>query len=338
MGLFSRKRGTDPSGAISDFWRWWNRSGMSASSTAVAASDPSAVNAELTTRVDSISRSLTWRFEAGTESMHRLVVTTSDPQARSVARRWLRAAPESDIYWSYADMTLPASDVDSAVVPIAGHDLDLAQARVAVRRTPLALDVQLYHPLLEQLDEQSQLTWCLSALHTALGDVLVDCWLGEVTPVHSEPMDAFGLRGLQTVIRDLDEEFSGGQWLDLRGQGPAGSAVGKVQLPFSSLKHPLLDECVEVHVPYDKDSEGLPGEADAEELTRFEATLADQLDGEGRLVASLASGGVWTSYFYVDPQRTGAAQIDAAARQWRTRTRVVRNADPGWFRVAHLRP
>ncbi len=341
MGLFGRRNPTDKQAtAIADFWSWWGGDGMTAASSAVAEGAPARVVEDVASRVAAIAPGLAWEFNRGSESMHLLVVTAEgDPELRSVARRWLAAAPEPDIYWSYADSRQPTADLATAAFTVEDVTLPLHEVRVGVRRGATRADVQLFHPLLPNLSAEGRATYCFLALDATLGETATETWIGELAPADVEPIDAFGLSGLRAVVRDLAAEFADGdRWMELRGQGPDGPVVALAQVPLSAASDPTLDRSVQVAAGFETTApDGLPDDSADSELTAFQQHLVERLEGQGRLLAVLTTGRRRIFYFYVDSQRTGEAQLSAAARSWPGQVRVESEYDPGWSAVAHLR-
>lgn len=344
MGLFggrgkSRHDSSQRSAAIADFWQWWTDEGMARSSSALADGEPSRIVAEMSSRVEAVSAELAWEFAKGDTSMHKLVVTADgDPALRSVARRWLEAAPEPDVFWAYADSRPPMVDLTGATIELDATPLALADVRVGVRRNGTRVDVDVFHPHLADLGGQARNTFCFLVVDAAVGEAMTETWIGELNPATVEPIDAFGLTGLRAVVRDLAAEFAdAGSWVVLEGISQAGPVRVLARVPLAAASAPLLDQNVVVTVGYGAADDGLPDESSQSELEGFRTHLVDRLEGQGELVAMMMSAGRCQFHFYVDSQRTGAAQLSAAARAWPGKVTTDVEDDPGWANVAHLR-
>lgn len=344
MGLFGgrgkgRDDGARQTDAIAAFWRWWTDEGMARSSSALADAEPSRIVAEVSAQVETIASDLAWEFAKGDTSMHRLVVTADgDPALRATARRWLDAAPEADVFWSYADARPPMLDLSEAVLELDSVKLPLGQVRVGVRRAGTRVDVQVHHPMLPDLNPGAQTTFCFLAVDAAVGEMMTETWIGELQPALVAPIDSFGLSGLRAVVRDLAQEFDGdSRWVVLEGTSQLGPVRVLARVPLAAASAPTLDESVVVTVAYDAGPEGLPTEAAEQRLEAFRAHLVERLEGQGELVAVVMTGGRCELDFYVDSTRTGAAQLVAAARGWDGKVDTQVERDPGWSKVAHLR-
>ncbi|MBC9957470.1 DUF695 domain-containing protein [Yimella sp. cx-51] len=345
MGLFGGRGKGQQQGngrqaaAIAQFWSWWIDEGMARSSTALADGDPGRIVADLTARVEAVAADLTWEFAKGDTSMHRLVVTADgDPHLRAAARRWLEAAPEGDVFWSYADARPPMLDLGGAQLELDGTTLALDQVRVGVHRSGTRVDVQVHHPSLEQLSPGARNTFCFLAVDAAVGELLTETWIGELEPAVAAPIDSFGLTGLRAVVRDLADEFSGdNQWVALEGVGAGGPVHVLARVPLAAASAPTLNQCVMVVLTGLKGENGLPDDESRARVDTFRDHLVDRLEGQGELVAVLFAAGECLLYFYVDGERTGAEQLRAAVRGWPGKARVEVEDDPGWANVAHLR-
>ena len=344
MGLFngrgkSRDDGTRQAEAITRFWQWWSDEGMARSSSALADAEPSRIVAEVSAQVEAIAHDLAWEFAKGDTSMHRLVVTADgDPALRATARRWLDAAPEADMFWSYADARPPMIDIDEAVLELDSVRLPLAQTRVGVRRSGTRVDVQVHHPRITELNPGAQTTFCFLAIDAAVGETMTETWIGELQPALVAPIDGFGLSGLRAVVRDLAREFDGdARWVVLEGTSQLGPVRVLARVPLAAASAPTLDEAVVVTVAYEAGADGLPTDDAEQALEGFRAHLVERLEEQGELVAVVMTGGRCELDFYVDSTRTGAAQLTAAARAWSGKVDTQVERDPGWSRVAHLR-
>lgn len=340
MALFGKRRDTTGD-AIEAFWTWWSEGG----SSQVAMADPETGTAPLLDpRVHAIDSGLAWEIAPGSESAHLLVVTADgDPELRSVARRWLAAAPPAEFVWTYADSRQPATTIAGRVLKFEGHEFDLGAVQVGVRRTGSRVDVTVYHPQLSEVSEEQRLGVCFIALDTALGEEMTETWIGELQPITTPPLDGFGLTGLRAVVRDLREEFidtdGRPQWISLQGTGPRGPVSAGAQVPLAAASAPQLDQHIVVAVPYsEREEDGLPSPATVAELERLKSHVTERLEEQGQVVAHECSGGVCLVHVYADGTTPAAEQIKAAVTGWPDGSVTVSvESDPGWSGVAHLR-
>ncbi|TWE12612.1 DUF695 domain-containing protein [Rudaeicoccus suwonensis] len=343
MPLFGKRR-ADAGPAIDQFWQWWHAQGARQASAAVGETPDPALVTELTERVVAIRPGLAWELAPGSASAQLLIVTADgDPDLRATARRWLRAAPEADVVWSYADSRQPVADIAGRTLNVDGGEIALDRALVGVRRQTTRVDVTFYHPGFADLPEQQRLSVCFLALDAAIGEEATETWIGELTPATHPPIDGFGLAGLRAVVRDLKAEHldvdGEPAWMELRGQGRKGAVSGGAQVPLAAAWAPQLNSHVSIAVPYaDRDEAGLPGPAATEALRSLQRHVTERMEGAGRVVAFESSAGLHVMHAYVEGDSHAAEQIRAAVRGWPDgQVTVAVEDDPGWSGVAHLR-
>ncbi|MFN8189428.1 MAG: DUF695 domain-containing protein [Nocardioidaceae bacterium] len=349
MPLFRKKASApDLAQGIDAFWAWWAAAGAAQTSAAIADRAPDRMVDELSRRVNGIHPGLAWELASGRRAQHVLVVSPEgNPDLRSAARRWLRAAPEPDATWEYADARQPVPDLDDIRLSLGKQTVCFGDTLVTARRVGHHFDVTVHHPVFEEIPVEAQLQITYLALDAALGEVDVETWIGEIEPAALAPLDAFPLHHLSRLVADLREELTDADgsptWVILKGSGPEGPVMALAQVPLAPTTAPELDEHVAVAATYDQlTDEGFPGDPSLEALRTLEDRLADVLDGRGRLVAHESSGGRRTLHFYVDSATGATGELLAAARDWRLDgvAGVVHTAaepDPGWSAVRHLR-
>ena len=343
MALFRRRRPAGPGGDIGAFWDWWAADGRASAERHLAGGDPGFADA-LAAQL-SVFGDLGWQLAVGEGSEHVLVLgRRDDPAARAAARRVVRAAPEPDATWSYADLIPAHPDPGSVVLPVEGSPgLDLGRVRVTARMEAGRFDVQLHHPDFANLPEQTRVALTRRALETALGELDTELWLGEVTPVEFPPLDGFGLAALGSVVQDLKRQRLDADgrpgWVMLRGETKQGPLVAMARSPLHPLTAPDLDTYVAVSLPYShRTADGLPDEGSLEPLRGFESRLETSLGTAGLVVAHLSNAGTRTLHVYVDSTADVLPAVKHLASAWDQGTADVHDMhDAGWSAVQHLR-
>jgi len=343
VAFFRRRRPAGPGGDIGAFWDWWAAEGRASAERHLAGGDPGFADA-LAAQL-SVFGDLGWQLAVGEASEHVLILgRRDDPEARATARRVVRAAPEPDATWSYADLAPAHPDPDSVVLPVEGSPgLDLGRVRVTARMEAGRFDVQLHHPDFADLPEQTRVALTRRALETALGELDTELWLGEVTPVEFPPLDGFGLAALQSVVQDLKRQrldaYGRPGWVMLRGETKQGPLVAMARSPLHPLTAPDLDTYVAVSLPYShRTADGLPDEGSLEPLRGFESRLESSLGTSGLVVAHLSNAGTRTLHVYVDSTADVLPTVKNLARAWDQGTADVHDMhDIGWSAVQHLR-
>ncbi len=335
---------------IAGFWNWWTAEGADAVAAAITADQETVMVELLDEHLGPVAPGLAWELSEGATSRYRLVVgADGDPDLRAVARRWLRAAPESSTSWEYTDVRPPAADLTDVVLSLEDRPtITLDEVVVAIERRGHLLDVLVHHPAFPELSDEETTEATLAAVDAALGETDVQTWIGRLEATTQTPAGAVGLRDLAGAVADLraDSVYEDGTptWVLLRGSGPRGQLVAAAQVPLASASAPHLDQHVMVRLGFgDRAEDGLPDPEALEALRDLEDHLVEQLAGElgdsAHLLAQETTDGVRTLHFYVEstaaiPERVAALVVEA----WpEGSVEVGHEMDPDWSAVRHLR-
>lgn len=326
---------------MSGFWAWWRDSGAAALTEAFDTGRTEGVAELVGPHVAAIHPGLAWEFAPGVVSRHSLTVSAEgDPTLRRTARVWLEAAPEADEVWSFHDLRRPgAVDAD---LDIDGVRVDLGEVTVAGERHGSALDVVVHHPRFPRLDEEARLRVTFLALDTALGEELVELWLGTVATSDEPPEGARPLSELPQLLAPVvSDAMPDGEmgWALLHGTTEAGPAIALARNRLSSVQAPLLSHVATVVVPFtDVTPSGLPAEGTLDALRALEDDLIAAVGRHGMLLATETCGGTRWLHFAVDPDAPAADRLRSGAADWpQGDVTVDVTDDPAWETVAHLR-
>lgn len=345
MRLFGRKddekepaTGDD---GITAFWAWWavTRPQLDA---LVAAGAAERLPDLLGPAVSALHPGLVWEVAPGREAAHALVVTAAgDAELRSLAHRWVRAAPVSDLLWEFhpsrqanpraAELSLDMGGLEFA---LNGLLLGLRVPRGAPR-----VDVSAYHPIFADLGEDTRLEATLLALDWLLGEDDVARWVGEITPATFQPIDAVPAVHLPAIVADLASEFGEEQWVLLEGQTAGGAPlIATARFPLRPVDHPLFDQHIAITLPYaHRDENGLPVGDSLTALRDFEERLAARLlkpHGDAVLTAHLSAEGHRLIHLYADPTGDAAIHARELISGWEEgEPRVDVASDPSWSAV-----
>lgn len=315
---------------------------------AVDAESPHEIVPVLSQAVAAIHPGLDWELGDGTEARHALVVSAAgDPDLRAIARRWRRSAPLPDEIWEYADTRQPVRDIAGVSLEVDGVHFGFDSATVAatVDADRGCVDVVVHHPEFATASQTvaEQVTFLM--LDGALGEEAVETWIGDISPTGVPSSDAIPLGDLAAVIDDLRDKLTGddgdGTWVILQGETRRGEPVlASASLPLRPMIAPHLDTHVGVTLQYSKRApNGWPAASSLDQLRAMEDHIDGRLGGSGRIVAHESASGARTLHFYVDGLTPAAEQIRAAVVGWAEGgVKVTVDADPGWDRVAHLKP
>ncbi|MFC3849538.1 DUF695 domain-containing protein [Corynebacterium hansenii] len=340
-------------GAIAAFWDWWAAEGADRLDGAFTGgadfggggfgdAEPMDIQAEVGPRISAIDERLVWGFGPGEPfSRHLLTVTAAgDPEVRHIARRWLNAAPDDGPVWSFTDLRT-AEPVST--VTWAGHEIDPAEARVAVAAGQGVADVRLYHPVFKSLaaageeGERDVAHVGFMLLQLALGEEDFGLWLRSFAFAAEEPEGAMALSDLPAFIDHLAGACP--RWLTLQGQADDKPVMVGTRAPLSPLIGPLYTRHVVVQLLFaDVLDDGQAAESSAKALADFGEDAMATLADDGMVVAAETADGVRLLHFYVDPETDATERLANLVDTWTEGDHeIVAAEDPAWERVGHLR-
>jgi hypothetical protein len=193
----------DPAVAAETFWRGWYDL-LPMVSAALGEGEPHRVEHELCQLVEALHPRLHFSLERGRRSIYALVVTgQEDPKVRPYTDAWRVAAPPDDAIWEYHDSVPPVPDPAEVTVNLGEHRISLADVRVVAQVDEDVVDVAVFHPGFQDLDEASRLTMTFLPLDATLGERLAAERLRRVETAEVEPAGAITLLEFRELVRGL---------------------------------------------------------------------------------------------------------------------------------------
>lgn len=263
-----------------------------------------------------------------------------DDDARVLAERWKRAAPEEPAWCFLA--ARPADHVQlSKPLTWDGNELDLAHVTVSLRADQQlgVIEAGVYHPDFMFLPEEVQTGVAEHVVLLALGEDDYVRWISSVAPLTEKPLDPLPPTSLPSVVQQLAGVLGSGGWVTLQGRIPLrGTVQIGVRHPLHRRDFPALTLYVSVSVAYaDADQEKQPAEPSATALDEFTAGLRDLLGDNGALFAMQTAGGQRQFHFYLDPDSGVLPELEAAVRAWpEGRTQLTSALDPQWTTINQI--
>ncbi|MEW1841763.1 DUF695 domain-containing protein [Nonomuraea angiospora] len=342
MRLFGRKGADEEAGdGIAEFWAWWQESRPGLDSL-VANGEVEGLEERLAPAVAAIHPGLVWEVAPGKEAAHALVVTAAgDAELRSLAHRWAKAAPPSDMLWEFHPSRQANPQAMELTLDVGGFEFALDKLMLGLRvpRDQPRVDVSAYHPIFGELDEDTRMEATLLALDWLLGEDDVARWVGEITPATFQPIDSVAGVHLPAVVADLASGYAEEEWVLLEGQTGSGAPlVATARHPLRPVDYPLFDQHIEITLPYThRDENGLPVGDSLTALRDFEERLAARLlklRDDAVLAAHLSAEGHRIIHVYADPTGDAAIHAKELIVGWEEgEPRVDVAADPSWSAV-----
>lgn len=333
MGIFRRSPGTaSHNAAITRFWEWWPQARARLEEGAV----PAEISGELTERVRAMHEDLRW--EAGSRSL--TVTGGGAGELRGIAERWRLAAPADG--WEYRAARPADPAMLAGKLQLDEHEFDLDYVRMELRADPrrARVDVAAYHPDFLFVSEETGLAVTAQVLERALGEDDVARWIGTVSAVSAEPMDALPPGVLPSVVEQVAAPFAAPAWLSGEGRTPLGHAARfSLRFPLHRQDYPLCDLYVQVTLPYaHANPDRLPVEPSASALRDFETSI-ESLGQRAVLAAQETGDGRRVLHLYADSESGAVATLDQLAADWgEGRAKVASQPDPRWEMLEPYRP
>lgn len=345
MRLFGRKEeeaaAEEPVDGITAFWMWWESTRPQLDSM-VAAEDTERLSETLAPAVAAVHPGLVWEVAPGRNAAHALVVTSAgDPELRSLAHRWAKAAPPADMLWEFHPSRQANPQALELTLDVGGMEFAIDQLMLGLRvpRGSSRIDVAAYHPIFGELDDETRLESTLLALDWLLGEDDVARWVGEITPATFQPIDSVAAAHLRAVVDDLASGYEEEQWALLEGQTATGAPlVATTRYPLRPVDYPLFDQHIAITLPYShRDENGLPVGDSLTALRDFEERLAarlTKLHADAILAAHLSAEGHRIIHLYADPTGEAAIHAKELIVSWEEgEPRVDVSTDPAWTAV-----
>ncbi|MFC4588316.1 DUF695 domain-containing protein [Sphaerisporangium corydalis] len=343
MRLFGRgSEPGEPVGGVADFWVWWAEARPKIDSLLVTEDVP-ALAEVIAPAVAALDPGLTWDVVPGKAALRALVVSAAgNPELRPLAHRWALAAPPSDALWEFHPSRPANRGATEMTLDVGGREFALDKLVLGLRvpnGTP-RIDVTAFHPIFPDLTDEVRTEATLLALDWILGEDEVARWVGDIVAATFQPLDAVPAVHLPAVVADLASEYQQEQWALMEGRTAGGARlVATARYPLRPVDHPLLDQHIEITLPYtEADEDGLPEGASAAALREFEERLAAGLEGLGGtalLAAHMSAEGTRVLHVYADPSAGAAALAEELAASWdEGRAQVESQEDPGWIAIS----
>ncbi|GAA3231681.1 DUF695 domain-containing protein [Nonomuraea helvata] len=343
MRLFGRKDADDEEtgDGIAEFWDWWQEARPGLDSL-VAETDADGLEERLAPAVAAIHPGLVWEVAPGKGAAHALVVTAAgDPELRSLAHRWAKAAPPSDLLWEFHPSRQANPQAMELTLDVGGYEFALDKLVLGLRvpRDQPRVDVTAYHPIFGELDDDTRMEATLLALDWLLGEDDVARWVGEITPATFQPIDSVAAAHLPAVVADLASGYTEEEWVLLEGQTASGAPlVATARHPLRPVDYPLFDQHIAITLPYaHRDENGLPVGDSLAALRDFEERLAARLlklRDDAVLAAHMSAEGHRIIHVYADPTGDAAIHAKELIVSWEEgEPRVDVASDPAWTAV-----
>jgi hypothetical protein len=334
-----QRQQTNPREGIARFWNWWSAGGAERATTASGNGRGEATSVELAAMVSAIHPGLQWEVTAGRGKPLALCVSGGgQPELRTTAERWARAAPADD-RWEYRSARLADPDALSANLRLGPYEVTVGDATclVAVDSARHVLDVTLHQPAFPRMVEQARLQVAHLMLAWLLGEDNVERWLGRVEVSVTDPPASMPIAELPDLVHSLADRPVEPSWTSWEAIAGSYVVVVAARRPLKRVDHPLLDLHLAVTLRYgDRTEHGLPTDSASLQLHRLQDSLLSRLGTQALLIGHETGGGSRVLHLYGDSEVSATAE-----RTWEwaagvTGASVTTRLDLGWREAARF--
>jgi hypothetical protein len=295
---------------------------------------------QLDTAVALIDPRLCWELGKATSGWLLVVTANGDPQVRSTAERWLRAAPNPDPGWRFYCFRPADSGALSGKLQLGGRGVDLADIRFRIDRDfdQARIHVRVCHPGFAALDEDARLQAVFMALDRTLGEDEVLRWIGDIDTSASSGVGAVPT-DLVAEVAGLAKAYTVPKPVTLNDIAADGlPVVIRTTVPMRPIDFPLYDQHVAVSVGYaSAGSDGLPGISTLTRLQQFEDALLADTAGQAVLTGHETHDHRRVLHLYADPVTGAAERLDGSLPAWlEGPVNVKVTLDPAWDEISHF--
>lgn len=164
-------------------------------------------------------------------------------------------------------------------------------------------------------------------LRSAIGELEVDAWIGDVSIARDEPAGATDLAGFVRAFADEVSERAEPRWYLYEYEKPDGTPLTvTLRRPIQPARHPFLDGCLTIRTQLQT--------TDPDEGDRIQAQLLDGMPGDILPVGSVTDQGWRTTFIYANRRSPTIAMLKARADM--LGGEFGSGWDPSWHQIRHL--
>jgi len=284
---------------------------------------------------------LCWELGKATSDWLLVVTANGDPQVRSTAERWLRAAPAPDPGWRFHCHRPADHGALAGKLQLGDGAVNLADMRfrLVLDFDQARIHVTVCHPEFAALDEDARLQAVFMALDRTLGEDEVLRWIGDINTSSRSGGDAVPASGLVARVTGLASAYRVPKSVNLQDVAADGlPVITRTTVPMRPIDFPLYDQHVAITAGYAvSGADRLPEASTQTRLQQFEDVLMAQLAGQAVLAGHETYDRRRVFHLYADPATDTAEHLGASLPPWpEGRVGLQVTVDPGWDEISHF--
>lgn len=293
---------------IDQFWRWWKGAAAGLAQAFDAGAGLSDAQIEDISQHVKAMGDLAWETGPGVDSRHHFALSAEgDAELRVLTQRWLARAPAKSDAWEFFPARQPSRNVADSSITFGDKVFAFSDFRLKITRDEdrERFDLEIYHPVFAELDDDACYRPAFLALDNALGEDGVVRWIGSIDLTRTPIDGGVTLAALNDEVAAVAADWKSDRTWLLEGKTADGYPVLAVVNPsIKRLDYLLHDHHYELTLELvDVTEKGLPDGEENQDLNEF----------EDELMAELGHAAVWVGHETYEGRRIIHFHADSSA-------------------------
>ncbi len=317
---------------IAAFWEWWLDGGRQSVEAAIAGQGGDDLPATISDLVSDVHPSLEWQLAPGMTATHSLALSGGGlGTLRLIAQQWADSAPTGQSGWEFHGARIR---VDPPHLTIDGVALDPSLLTWVGEEDPTyeQLNISVFVPGFETLDDTARMQAILTYLDAVLGEDNSETWIGVIDPLPEPPRGGRPLDDIATRVESYAATTTGEGWQIVEREEYGAYSIATINRALKHLHH--LDKVLhcEIMVRMNETSSlGLPSDVEAADQNEIEDDALETIGDQGIFLGRETTAGHRHLHFFVRDSETFAESIADWAEEFDSHAvDAIVTVDPDW--------
>ncbi len=317
---------------IRAFWEWWQAGGRQLLESAIAGEEGDDLPGTISGLVSDIHPSLQWQLAPGMVAEHSLALSGGGlGTLRIIAQQWAEGAPDEPSGWEFHGARIP---IEPPYLTIEGVALDPTQLTWVAEEDTVyeQLDVGVFVPGFEVLDDAARMQAILTYLDAVLGEDKSETWIGIIEPLAEPPRGGRPLRDLADRVASYAATTTGEGWEIIEMEEYGAYTIATINRALKHLHH--LDKVLHCEIIVgmnDTTQLGLPTDVETADQGEIEDDALETIGDQGIFLGRETIAGHRHLHFFVKDSETFAEDIADWAEEFDSHAvEAIVTLDPDW--------